>query len=634
MKQYLGDTPYFASNGRKTILKLIVALVAVVFIFRLAQLQIIKGDEYKYLSETQAIKQVRVEPFRGNLYDRNGKLIVHNEPSFSITLTPYDFKPETMPLLSSLLNLDSATINKTINQYKTYSKFTPIKIYKDANFEIVSKISEYADDLPGIDVNIESKRLYEFEGNLGHLLGYTREVTREQLNKLKDYYPGDNIGQSGIEQTYERDLRGKHGVQYVAVNKYGQKVASFDRGSNDAPATNGFDLHLGIDIKLQELAEKLLDGRRGAIVGIDPQSGDILVLASKPDYDPRAFTGKVPFELFKELSENPASPLLHRAIQSQYPPGSTWKMLIAMAAMQEGLIDESTHIFCGGGLDYGGRFRKCHGGSHGSIDVETAIKVSCNTFFYQLGLKLGLEKFEYYGKLFGFGQKTGIDLQNEKAGRLPTKEWLVSRLGKGSESYIHGNMVNYGIGQGEILVTPLQMAVYTAAIANEGKIFQPHLINAIKNTVTFKKEQLNVRYRNTGINPDIFRIIKNGMFGVVNSAGGTASAARLPDIEVCGKTGTAQNPHGNDHAWFVCFAPKENPKIALVVFVENAGFGGGVSAPIAHDILNAFFHPEAEIKAITPKVDNTKPDSLNTNSIEESEIINEGIIHNPDNENQ
>ncbi len=634
MRQYLGDTPFFASNGRKIVLKLIVAFISLVFIFRLAQLQIIKGDEYKYLSETQAIKQVRIEPFRGNLYDRNGKMIVHNEPAFSITLTPYDFKIETMPLLCSLLGIDSAVVNKTLHQYKTYSKFTPIKIFKDANFEIVSRISEYLDDLPGIDINIESKRLYEFDGNLGHLLGYTREVTREQLNKNKDYYPGDNIGQSGIEQTYERDLRGKHGIQYVAVNKYGQKVASFDKGSNDSPALNGFDLQLGIDIELQELAEKLLEGRRGAIVGIDPQNGDIMILASKPDYDPRAFTGKVPYELFKELSENPASPLLHRAIQSQYPPGSTWKMLIAMAAMQEGIIDENTLLFCGGGLDYGGRFRKCHGGAHGNINVETAIRVSCNTFFYQLGLKLGLEKFEYYGKLFGFGQKTGIDLQNEKSGRLPTKDWLISRLGKSAEGYIKGNMVNYGIGQGEIMVTPLQMAVYTAAIANEGKIFQPHIINAIKNTVTSKKEQLNVRYRNIDINPNIFKVIKRGMFGVVNSAGGTASAARLPDIEVCGKTGTAQNPHGNDHAWFVCFAPKENPKIALVVFVENAGFGGGVSAPIAHDILNAFFHPDTEIKAITPKADLMKQDSLNINPADGNQIINEEIIDIPNTQNQ
>ena len=633
MRQYLSDSPFFASTSRRRVLKFLVFLISSIFIVRLAQLQIIKGEEYKYLSETQAIKQVRIEPFRGNIFDKNNKLIVHNEPSFSITLTPYDFKSETLPLLSALLKIDSTEILKTINQYKTFSKFTPIKIYKDATFDIVSRISENLDDLPGIDVSVESKRLYEFEGNLGHLLGYTREVTRAQLEKNKDYYPGDNIGQSGIEQTYERDLKGKHGIQYVAVNKFGQKVASFDKGNNDSPKINGFDLQLGIDIKLQELAEKLLEGRRGAIVGIDPNNGDILVLASKPDFDPRAFTGKVPYELFKQLSEDPASPLLHRAVQSQYPPGSTWKMLIAMAAMQEGIIDENSHIFCGGGLDYGGKFRKCHGGSHGNIDVETAIKVSCNTFFYQLGLKLGLEKFEYYGKLFGFGQKTGIDLKNEKAGRLPTKDWLISKLGKGSEGYIHGNMVNYGIGQGEILVTPLQMAVYTAAIANGGRIFQPHIVNSIKNTITQKKEVLNIRSRDVNLNSNIFNAIKNGMYGVVNSAGGTASAAKLPGIDVCGKTGTAQNPHGNDHAWFVCFAPKDNPKIALVVFVENAGFGGGVSAPIAHDILNAFFYPDKANQTITPKTDPKVIDSLATEPDLDIQVI-EPVERNENNQNQ
>lgn len=587
-----GDNSDFGSIARSKTIKILLSLMALIFIGRLAQLQIIKGSEYKTVSETQAIKKVRVTPFRGNLFDRNQTLLVHNEPSFAITLTPYDFKPYSMNLLSSLLGIDSLEILRIIKAYQAFSKFTPIKIVRDADFEVVSKISEFLDYLPGIEVEVDSKRLYKFNCNMAHLIGYTREITREQLEKRKFYYPGDMIGQTGIEQSYESDLRGKNGIQYVAVNKFGQKVASFDNGGKDSKAINGFDLHLGLDIKLQELAEKLLDNRCGAVVGLDPNTGDVLVLASKPDYDPRAFTGKIPAELYKELSTDPRSPLLNRSIMSQYPPGSTWKMLMAMGALQEGIINDKTTLNCTGGLDYGGRYRKCHGGPHGNINVRQAIHVSCNTFFYQVGLKLGLEKFEYYGKLFGFGSKTGIDIPNEQSGRLPTRDWLISKLGKESESYIEGRMVNYGIGQGEILCTPLQIAIYTAAIANEGTLIQPHVISSIKNNFTNKDEKISYETKPIPINPEIFKIIKDGMYAVVNVPGGTASAAKLTDIEVCGKTGTAQNPHGQDHAWFTCFAPRENPKIVLCVFVENAGFGGGVSAPIAHEILNAFFHPE------------------------------------------
>lgn len=483
--------------------------------------------------------------------------------------------------------MDSLEIMNAINKYRVYSEFNPIKIYRDAPFSIISQIEEYNEYLPGIDIETEYKRLYEFEGNMAHLLGYTREISKEQLDKKPYYYPGDRIGQFGLESTYENDLRGQFGIQYVAVNKFGQRVASFDNGSIDILPKNGFDLHLGIDIKLQELAEKLLTGKRGTVVAINPQDGSIIAMASKPDYDPREFSGKVPYKLYRELADDKAAPLLHRAIQSQYPPGSTWKMLIAIAALQEGIINENTTLYCGGGLEYGGKFRKCHG-SHGNVNVRKAIQTSCNTFFYQLGKKIGIDIFEKYGKMFGFGQKTGIDLPGEARGLLPTRQWLEKMLGKGVS--FDGRMINYGIGQGEILTTPLQMAVYTAAIANNGTLYKPHIVRYIKNNITNKLEPLNIQGTKLPIRPEVFDIVKKGMFDVVNVPGGTASIAKLSDIEVSGKTGTAQNPHGQDHAWFVCFAPLENPKIAMAVFVENAGFGGSVSAPIANKLLDAYFH--------------------------------------------
>jgi penicillin-binding protein 2 len=589
MRSPINRSDFFTSTTARRVFKAAIILVAGIFIFRLAQLQILQGSEYRGVSQMQAIKQVRIAPFRGNMYDRNGILIVHNEPSFSITITPYEFDKEIIPLLSKLIAVPEDEILNTLDKYKNYSPFEPVKILRDASFDVVSKIEENNDILPGVDVVVEPKRLYEFEGNMAHLLGYTREITRGQLEKYKYYRPGDIIGQSGLEQTYEPFLRGREGIQFVAVNKFGQKVSSFNNGQQDIPPNNGFDLYLTIDVKLQELAEKLLAGKRGAVVAIDPQNGEVLALASKPDYDPRAFSGHVPADLYKQLSEDPWSPLLHRAIQSQYPPGSTWKMLVGIAAMNEGIIDENTTIYCPGSFTFGNRSYKCHG-AHGAVSLRNALKASCNVYFYQLGLKIGMENLQKYGEMFGFGQKTFIDLPNEKTGRLPTVEWLEKVYGKGAAT--RGRLVNYGIGQGEILVTPLQMAAYTAAIANEGTYYQPHLVRAIKNNISNKIEPVSYASRKLPIDKRIFKFVKDGMYDVVNSPGGTAYYARLDNIEVCGKTGTAQNPHGKDHAWFVCFAPKENPKIALVVLAENSGFGGAVAAPIAKQLLEAFFHPE------------------------------------------
>ncbi len=576
-------------QGRYKFVKYILYSVIILFSLRLGQLQILEGNKYKSVSESQAIKRVRIEPFRGNIFDKNNDIMVHNEASFSITLTPATFDPNAMPLLSSLIEMDSTEIMNIVKKYISYSKFNQIKIYRDADFKIISLIEEYSDKLPGIEVVVEPKRLYEFNGNMAHLLGYTREISQVQLQNSPYYFPGDMIGQAGIEKTFERDLRGREGIQYITVNKFGQRVASFNDGSNDIPSKNGFDLHIGIDKKLQSLAEKLLEGKRGAVVGINPNDGSIMILASKPDYNPRDFSGKIPAGLYSQLANDESSPLLHRAIMSQYPPGSTWKMLVAIAALQEGIINEHSTINCSGGIQSGNRFRKCHG-AHGPTNVRKAIQTSCNTFFYTLGARLGIERLEKYGKMFGFGMKSGVDLPYENSGLLPTRNWIEKRFGKGSVS--EGRLINYGIGQGEILVTPLQMAAYVATIANEGTYNQPHVVTSIKNNITNRNEPMNYLSEKLPIDKKIFKIVKDGMFDVVNISGGTASAARLYDVEVCGKTGTAQNSQGQDHSWFVCFAPRENPQIALCVFVENAGFGGAVAAPISQKILDTYFHPE------------------------------------------
>ncbi len=578
-----GDS--FDSKKRQQIFRIIIIIFLILFIGRLAILQIVQGEIYRAESETQAIKQVVVEPFRGNIFDRNGKLIVHNEPSFTLTITRSDFVWETMPLLCEIMEKDSNEIKQILYEYRSISKFTPIKIYKDVEFKNAALIEEYSDLLPGVDIIVESKRLYDLKPNMAHVLGYNKPISAFQLKNMSYYRPGDIIGQTGLESSYEEQLRGSKGVNYIAVNKFGVKVASFDNGRRDIPASNGYDIYLSIDTDLQYKIERLLRGWRGAIVAIDPNNGEIIAMASSPDFNPRDFSGKIPTDIYTNLVTNKYAPMYHRAIMSKYSPGSTWKMLMAIAGLNEGIIDENTKLRCNGSIKLGFRTFKCHG-AHGAINVRTALKVSCNVFFYELGMKLGLENIEKYGTMFGFGQKTYVDLPDEKPGSLPTLEWAEKQFGDADVP--KGYLVNFGIGQGEVSATPLQMAQYTATIANKGTLYQPHIVRSVHNNFTNKIEPMAYDSQKLPIKPGIFNIIQKGMYDVVHGYGGTATNAKLPKIKVCGKTGTAQNV-GRDHSWFVCFAPMEKPEIALCVMIENGGYGNEIAAPIARQVLWNFF---------------------------------------------
>lgn len=587
IKIQLGDNVNFASLSRARTVKILVYLMGIIFILRLAQLQLLKGSEYLSESQAQAIKKIKIDPFRGNMFDRYDSLIVYNETSFSLNLTPSEFRNETLPLLAQILVVDTTDILLAIKKNRQFSPYVPIKLYRDLSFQTVSQIEEYSDFLPGVSLSIESKRLYDFEGNMVHFLGYTGEVNQREIQKMSFLSQGDVIGKTGLEKEYEQILHGLEGVEYVEVNNRGVKVAKFDGGKKDLKARNGFDIKLTIDTQLQELAEKLLAGKRGAVVALDPSNGEILVLASKPDFDPRQFSGKISREYYNQLVNDEGKPFQNRAANSSYPPGSAWKMLIAAAGLNEGLITESTTLPCIGGYNYGDRFFKCMH-YHGNINVVQAIQGSCNSFFYQLSLKLGLAKVIKYGQLFGFGNKTELDLPFEGKGNYPDVERL-TKLYKGRVP--KGLLLNYGIGQGEILATPIQMASYTTMLANGGKYVQPHIVRSIKNNITNKVEPINYVTKNLGIKPEVFKIIQKGMWAVVNTPGGTAfNSARIPGLDVCGKTSTAQNPHGKDHGWFVSFAPKENPKIAVAVIIENMGFGGVVAAPIAKEVINSFFN--------------------------------------------
>lgn len=587
------NNPSFGGNLRLNILRVLTLLIVVVYIGRLAHLQIVKGSIYRLESQAQAVKEEIVEPFRGNIYDRNGKLLVHNEPSYTVAITINGFSKDigSRLLLASLLDIDTSEITKQLGKYIKESHYKPIKMFKDVGIEKAALIEEYSDILVDVQIVVESKRLYDDKITMAHSLGYARQISEAELESLKEkgYRPGDLIGKSGIEKYYEDYLKGTKGIKYVAVNPFGKRVSSFNEGRDDKLVSNGYDLYLTIDRRLQETAESLMAKRRGAVVAIDPRDGGILAIASKPDFHLEDFSGRVSPEVYRGLSNDPGKPLYSRATMSAYPPGSTWKMLVALAGLQEGVITPNSISYCSGSFPYGGRTYACH--AHGGVNVRRAIQASCNVFFYRLALNLGMHRLQKYAKLFGFGELTGVDISDEKKGFFPTVDWLRKKFGKNAER--GGRVVNYGIGQGEINVTPLQMANYVATIANKGQMIQPHILRSYYNNIANRQEYLKFPTKVLPIDKTNFDIIQQGMFDVVNVPGGTANNAKIHGISVCGKTGTAQNPHGADHSWFVCFAPKENPTIAIAVIVENAGFGSTVAAPIARDVLFKHFFPDS-----------------------------------------
>ena len=606
-----GTNPEFGSRTRSTILKALVLIFAVLFVGRLGYLQIIKGSIYRSESEAQALKKKYVEPFRGNIFDRDGQLLVHNLPSFAVQITENNFDYMRLPLLSSILEMDTTEILSRLEE-NMYSIFEPAKIARDVDFRKIAKLEEYNDLLPGVEIAVESKRLYNFDGKMSHILGYTREISERQLKNKSYYKAGDLIGQTGLEKSYEEFLRGNMGVKYIAVNRRGEKIASFDKGKSDMNVVNGFDLILTIDKELQLEGEKLLEGKQGAIVAMDPDNGEVLALVSKPDYDLRYFSGSIPYEIYRKLMNDEGKPFQNRAINSRYPPGSTWKMLVALAGLQEKIIAPNSTIHCPGFYKLGRTF-KCHG-AHGNTDTELSLKASCNVFYYKLAMKLGLERLAHYAKMFGIGDKTHIDIPNESSGLMPTEEYWEKRGGMQK-----GSLVIYGIGQGEISVTPLQMAVYVSSLATKGILYQPHLVRAMFNQVTNKFEGFSFGKREVPIKKEYFDIIHEGMHQVVHSPGGTAYSIylskkyKLPDVEIYGKTGTAQNPHGKDHSWFVCFAEREDSKksrIALSIIVENVGFGSEFAAPIALDMISKHYGLDTIPKPWIPKEDTLETETV------------------------
>jgi penicillin-binding protein 2 len=575
------------------------AVVAVLLLgARLWHLQIIRGDEMVALSENNRIRLRRVAATRGRVVDRHGKVLIDSQASFDAVLVSEDAPDleHTVELLSQFLDQSAGETQAILARAAKRPPFEEVLIKRNLDFDEVAAIETHQLEIPGVSLRITPSRAYPYGSMLAHVLGYVGEVTQAEIDAGRNYRPGDMIGKAGLEKSWEPYLRGEHGGQQVEVDALGREL----RVLNEAEAVPGHTLVLAVDLELQQAAEQALGGRAGAVVALDPRNGDVLAMVSQPSFDPNEFTGGIAPALWRELTRHERHPLNSRAIQGMYPPGSTFKIIMAAAALEEGIINPFTRIGCSGGLPFGNHTFRCwKRGGHGSVNVHEALVHSCDVFFYKVGQRLGVDAIARYAREFGLGAPTGIDLGNERGGVVPDTAWKKRAL---KQPWYAGETLSVAIGQGYVTATPLQMALATATIAS-GVRYQPRLVQrveALDGTVVRTVEPRQVS--RLPVRDTVLQQVREGLVDVV--ARGTGSKAKLVDVAVAGKTGTSQvvslgktrlKPHQmkwnqRDHAWFVAYAPAEEPTIAVATLVEHAdGGGGAIAAPLTHDVLEAYF---------------------------------------------
>jgi penicillin-binding protein 2 len=556
----------------------------VVFVFlllglRLVQLQGISGSTQNGIPPGSAVREQPVEAARGAMYARDGTLLVDNRPTYTILLTPRYFDRSKAPLLADLLGVADSTVRQRLDAARERNAFRPTPSFREVSFETFSRVQEHQYELPGVSYDVELRRRYHTAAQAAHALGYVHEIDDQTLaqKQSQGYRLGDYIGRTGLEHAYESVLRGERGREFVLVNVHGTEVKHYRDGRMDEPSVGGYDLHLTLDSELQALAESLFVGKRGAAVALDPNTGEILSLVSKPDFDPALFSRAVSSSAWDSLRSAPHDPLYNRATQSGYPPGSTWKPFMALVALQTGLLTENERLDCPAGYRIGRRVFRNHGGKdEGRITVEKAIEVSCNTFFYQVMDKMSLDTWHDWALKFGFGQEVPLEGFRQEPGLIPDSSYFDRTYGRWTQGYT----INLGIGQGDMSVTPLQLARYAAALGNGGTLPTPHLARRAVHpeTGTVRHPDLPPP-TSIPIDSAHFDAVQEGMHRVMTD--GTGRWVQIPDIPSAGKTGTAQNPHGEDHSLFIMFAPYEDPEIALAVVIENAGYGATAAAPIA-----------------------------------------------------
>jgi penicillin-binding protein 2 len=561
----------------------IVLVVLCILGLRLAKLQIIDAQGYTTESRSNAVREIRVQPARGAIYDRNGVLMVDNSQTYTITLTPRYFDEAKIGLLADLMGAPDSLIQAKLEEAEAFSPFQPTKSFQEVPFPIFSRVLEHHYELPGVNFEIEQKRRYLTRARAPHALGYIREITGPDLQRRRQdgYRQGDVIGTTGLEKNYEYYLRGKLGSEYKLVNTHGRIFGSYQDGVEDQVPLSGYNLRLTIDSRVQALAESLFVGsKRGAAVAIDPQTGGIIALVSAPSYDPEIFTESIEPEVWSFLNNSPTKPLLNRATMAQMPPGSTWKPFMAIMALQEGLIKPGETYTCRGGHPLGGGAYFSCMGVHGALTVEQAIRHSCNTFFFEMMRRAGPNTVAKWAHIFGLGERIPMEIDEQATGVVGDSVHFDRRAGAGN--WGPGWYLSMGIGQGDVNVTPMQLARYISAIANGGTLYAPYMVDELRNPETGEvmKPSLPAPER-IPIEPEYFDLVRQGMRMVMEE--GTGRLAQIAGVPSGGKTGTAQagGAGRQDHSWFVMFAPWDKPRIALAVQVENAGYGASAAAPIA-----------------------------------------------------
>ncbi len=576
---------------RRFIIQGLIILVAFILLIRLFYIQVI-DDSYFLSANNNVLRKINVYPARGIIYDRNGKILVQNEPVYDLMVVPKQTKEMDTLEFCRLIGISKQDFIDKMRKARKYSPFKASIFEKQLSARLYAGFQERMYEFAGFYVQNRTVRKYP-DSIAAHVLGYIGEVDENIISKTNNYYQlGDYIGISGIEKSYEDILRGQRGTKVIMVDVLNREQGSYENGAYDTVAIAGEKLVSSLDYRIQKLGEDLMRNKRGSIVAIEPSTGEILCFISSPGYDPNLLVGRERGNNYIKLLRDETKPLFVRPLMAQYPPGSIFKAVEALIAQQENLIYPETRFPCGGGYSIGSRIVKCMH-VHSPLDLRESIAQSCNAYYCWTFKKLidqgnygtvekNFLKWREYVNAFGIGKKTGIDLPNELSGLLPTVQFYDKYYGSGG--WKSSTIISLSIGQGELGVTPLQMANIMAIIANKGWYYNPHLIKAIGEKSYQKKEFTTKNY--VGIDTQYFNIVTEGMQQVVDR--GTAYYAKIKDIAMCGKTGTAQNPHGKDHSVFVAFAPRENPKIAIAVVVENAGFGSTWAAPIASILVEKY----------------------------------------------
>ena len=586
---------------------LCILMVFVLLFLRLVYLQLIKGEEYRRLSETNCVRLKSIKSSRGLIYDRHHTLLVENRPAFDLTIVLEDAHPvkETIERLADLIDVSFEDLMGSIKRAGKSAFYKPLTLKRDISRDLLAIVEAHKFDLPGIHMDVEPTRHYIYKKTAAHLLGYLGQINRRELES--GGYPtvrtGDSIGRYGIEKSFEPFLQGKRGGRQVEVDVNGRLIKVL----KTVPPVSGNDLHLTLDLELQRTAEQLLGENDGAVVAIDPSNGDVLVMASAPSFDQNDFIGGISNKKWQALMTDPGKPMNNKAIQAEYPPASTYKILTAMAALEERVIDEHGSFFCPGYYRLGNRRYQCwKKNGHGEMTVVNAIAQSCDVFFYQAGEKVGVDSLAQYANGSGLGRYTGIKLDHERRGLIPTAAWKKKRF---KEVWQAGETLSISIGQGFDLVTPLQMAVFIAAVGNGGTLYRPRLVTSIEDSDGNVVKSIQPEI--TGGLPaskETLALVQKGLLEVVQGDRGTARRIRIKGINIAGKTGTAQvfsrkagEKFDNesirrtlrDHAWFVSYAPAEAPKIAICVIIEHGEHGSSAAAPVAGALIEKYLKKTA-----------------------------------------